>query len=169
MLPVNDQSHDINLEFFQFFYPLMLVLCRLRTHACIEPIKIATARQISIVHPIHKLLYPHFKDTLHVNAFARSSLINAGGKIETHYTTGEYSMEISSAIYKSWRFDKEGLPEDLLKRYKHVRLLRRNLFQISNGSMCIMNGYPKCVNQNCNSRQIINNLIEYKLKESFKH
>ena len=82
------------------------------------------------------LLSPHFKDTLHVNAFARSSLVNAGGKIETHYTTGEYSMEISSAVYKSWRFDKEGLPEDLLKRYKQIWLLGRILYQICNGSIC---------------------------------
>lgn len=69
-----------------------------------------------MMHPIHILLSPHFKDTLHINAFARSSLINAGGKIETHYTAGKYCLEISSAIYKGWRFDQEALPEDLLKR-----------------------------------------------------
>lgn len=88
----------------------------LRTHACIEPFVIATRRQLSAMHPLHVLLSPHFKDTMHINALARSSLINAGGKIETHYTPGQYCMEISSAAYKSWRFDEEALPKDLLKR-----------------------------------------------------
>ncbi|MCO5611431.1 hypothetical protein L7F22_065684 [Adiantum nelumboides] len=88
----------------------------LRTHACVEPFAIATRRQLSAMHPLHVLLYPHFKDTMHINALARSSLINAGGKIESHYTPGKYCMEICSAAYKSWRFDEEALPKDLLKR-----------------------------------------------------
>ncbi|MCO5611429.1 hypothetical protein L7F22_065682 [Adiantum nelumboides] len=88
----------------------------LRTHACVEPFVIATRRHLSAMHPLHVLLSPHYKDTMHINALARSSLINAGGKIESHYTPGKYCMEISSAAYKSWRFDEEALPKDLLKR-----------------------------------------------------
>ncbi|KAI5057554.1 hypothetical protein GOP47_0027569 [Adiantum capillus-veneris] len=88
----------------------------LRTHACVEPFVIATRRQLSAMHPLHVLLSPHFKDTMHINALARSSLINAGGKIESHYTPGKYCMEVSSAAYKSWQFDEEALPKDLLKR-----------------------------------------------------
>eukprot|EP00250_Pteridium_aquilinum_P005211 c15342_g1_i1 orf=435-2912(+) len=88
----------------------------LRTHACIEPVVIATRRHLSQMHPLHALLSPHFKDTMHINALARSSLINSGGKIEGHYTPGKYCMELSSAAYKSWRFDEEALPKDLLKR-----------------------------------------------------
>ncbi|MCO5595620.1 hypothetical protein L7F22_049665 [Adiantum nelumboides] len=93
----------------------------LRTHACIEPIIIATRRQLSIIHPLHVLLLPHFKDTMHINGMARTSLINAGGKIESHYTAGRYCMEISSVAYKSWRLDEEALPHDLLKRGMAVK------------------------------------------------
>ena len=63
-----------------------------------------------------------------MNAFARSSLVDAGGKIETHYTSGVYTMEMSSAVYKSWRFDMEGLPNDLLKRYIYAQMLNKMAF-----------------------------------------
>ncbi|KAK8501769.1 hypothetical protein V6N12_072906 [Hibiscus sabdariffa] len=64
----------------------------------------------------HWLLDPHFKDTLHVNALARAFFLNAGGILETALFTGEYSMRLSSHLYKQWRFDEQALPADLLKR-----------------------------------------------------
>ncbi|KAL7201185.1 hypothetical protein ACSBR1_032983 [Camellia fascicularis] len=88
----------------------------LKTHAVVEPFIIATRRQLSAMHPIHRLLDPHFKDTMHMNALARSVLINSGGILEKTLATGEISMELSSALYKDWRFDEQGLPADLLKR-----------------------------------------------------
>ncbi|KAH9610572.1 hypothetical protein KSS87_003332 [Heliosperma pusillum] len=89
----------------------------LRTHASIESYIIATHRQLSQMHPIYKLLHPHMRYTLEINALARQSLINGGGIIEACFTPGKYSMDISSAAYKSmWRFDMEALPADLLRR-----------------------------------------------------
>ncbi|XP_058102244.1 lipoxygenase 6, chloroplastic [Magnolia sinica] len=89
----------------------------LRTHACMEPYIIATHRQLSSMHPIYKLLHPHMRYTLEINALARQSLINGGGIIEACFSPGKYSMEVSSAAYKSmWRFDMEALPADLLRR-----------------------------------------------------
>lgn len=69
------------------------------------------------MHPIHRLLEPHFKDTLQVNALARSMLLNAGGIFEKMLFTGDISIELSSFLYKSWRFDEQSLPADLIKRY----------------------------------------------------
>ncbi|XP_021685924.2 linoleate 9S-lipoxygenase 6 [Hevea brasiliensis] len=88
----------------------------LHTHAVVEPFIIATRRQLSVMHPIHRLLDPHFKDTMHINALARSILINSGGILEKTLFTGEISMELSSELYKDWRFDEQALPADLLKR-----------------------------------------------------
>ena len=56
---------------------------RLRTHCCMEPYIIAANRQLSDMHTIYKLLHPHFRYTLEINARARQSLVNAGGIIET--------------------------------------------------------------------------------------
>lgn len=90
---------------------------RLRTHAAMEPYIIATHRQLSSMHPIFMLLHPHMRYTLEINALARQSLINGGGIIENCFSPGKYSMELSSAAYKSlWRFDMEALPADLIRR-----------------------------------------------------
>ncbi|KAG6787644.1 hypothetical protein POTOM_003687 [Populus tomentosa] len=89
----------------------------LRTHCVTEPYIIATNRQLSVMHPIHRLLHPHFRYTMEINALARESLINAGGIIENSFSPGKYSMEICSAAYdKLWRFDHEALPNDLISR-----------------------------------------------------
>jgi len=69
------------------------------------------------MHPIHRLLNPHFKDTMHINALARLILINSGGILERILFPGEICMHISSDLYKEWRFNEQGLPADLLKRY----------------------------------------------------
>ncbi|GLT26979.1 hypothetical protein SLA2020_020120 [Shorea laevis] len=89
----------------------------LRTHCATEPYIIAANRQLSAMHPIYRLLHPHFRYTMQINAKARSQLINADGVIESCFAPGKYSMEISSVLYdKLWRFDMEGLPADLIRR-----------------------------------------------------
>ncbi|KAK8484046.1 hypothetical protein V6N11_066627 [Hibiscus sabdariffa] len=88
----------------------------LRTHACMEPFIIAARRNLSAMHPIHKLLHPHMRYTLDINARARELLISADGIIESLFSTKESSMEITSFAYGNWRFDMESLPADLIRR-----------------------------------------------------
>ncbi|KNA25435.1 hypothetical protein SOVF_005490 [Spinacia oleracea] len=89
----------------------------LRTHCCTEPYIIAANRQLSVMHPIYRLLHPHFRYTIEINALARLALINAGGIIEGSFSPGKYACEISSVIYGlEWRFDHEALPADLISR-----------------------------------------------------
>ncbi|GJZ04854.1 lipoxygenase 1, chloroplastic [Tanacetum coccineum] len=88
----------------------------LRTHAAMEPFILSAHRQLSAIHPIYKLLDPHMRYTLDINAIARQNLLNANGVIEQGFTLGRYCMEISAAAYKHWRFDLEGLPADLIRR-----------------------------------------------------
>ncbi|OAY77154.1 Linoleate 13S-lipoxygenase 2-1, chloroplastic [Ananas comosus] len=72
---------------------------------------------LSAMHPIYRLLHPHFRYTMEINAMARESLINAGGVIESCFSPGKYSAELSAAAYgKLWRFDMEALPADLIRR-----------------------------------------------------
>ncbi|XP_047176792.1 probable linoleate 9S-lipoxygenase 5 [Vigna umbellata] len=86
------------------------------THAVVEPFIIATKRRLSVMHPIHRLLNPHFKGTMHINALARLIVINSGGILERILFPGEICMQISCDLYKEWRFIDQGLPADLLKR-----------------------------------------------------
>ena len=76
----------------------------LNPHAVIEPFVIATNRELSVLHPIHKLLHRHFCDTMNINAFAQHVLINGGGIIEVTVFSAKYSIEISSIVYKDYIF-----------------------------------------------------------------
>ncbi|KAL5567210.1 hypothetical protein UlMin_030374 [Ulmus minor] len=94
----------------------------LKTHAVTEPYVIATNRQLSAMHPIYRLLHPHFRYTMEINALAREALINADGTIETAFSPGKLSMELSSAAYDlEWRFDLQALPADLINRGMAVK------------------------------------------------
>ncbi|GJM97973.1 hypothetical protein PR202_ga14943 [Eleusine coracana subsp. coracana] len=94
----------------------------LRTHCCVEPYIIAANRQLSQMHPIYRLLHPHFRYTMEINAQARVNLINAGGIIENNFSPNKYCLELSSVVYRDfWRFDMEDLPNDLIRRGMAVR------------------------------------------------
>ena len=79
---------------------------------------------------IFRLLLPHFRSTLAINAAPRSLLIAAGGAIEgISATVGPYSMPLSSKLYGlTWQFKNEGIAADLTKRWdKQRQLLHRPL------------------------------------------
>lgn len=98
----------------------------LRTHATMEPVVIAANRQLSVLHPIHRLLKPHFRNTLDTNSTARHIVIGSGDQRqsgdlyrnmhEVNFFTGKYGMEMSSKAYASYNFTELAFPNELIKR-----------------------------------------------------
>lgn len=52
------------------------------THLVMEPIALATYRQLAEHHPLHRLIAPHCEGTLPINALAVRLLINQGGRVD---------------------------------------------------------------------------------------
>ncbi|KAA8536607.1 hypothetical protein F0562_029085 [Nyssa sinensis] len=98
------------------FIGYLLISRRLNNNAVIEPFVIATKRPLSVLHPIYKLLHPHFRDIIPINAFARKLLLNADGVLEKTFSLAEFGMEMSAAAYKNWVFPEQALPVNLIKR-----------------------------------------------------
>ncbi|KAF8401691.1 hypothetical protein HHK36_012637 [Tetracentron sinense] len=123
--PEHEQEHGIESSVWQLAKAYaavndsgvhQLISHWLNTHAVIEPFVIATNRQLSVLHPIHKLLHPHFRDTMNINALARQILINAGGVLERTVFPAKFAMEMSAVVYKDWVLPDQALPADLIKR-----------------------------------------------------
>ena len=60
----------------------------LRTHLFMEPIAVATWRQLPSIHPLWKLLSPNLRGTLAINTLGRDKLISAGGVADYSLSTG---------------------------------------------------------------------------------
>ena len=52
------------------------------THMVMAPIAVITNRQLSDRHPVHLLLFPHFRFYLYDNELGRVAFINPGGPVE---------------------------------------------------------------------------------------
>ncbi|XP_078365380.1 allene oxide synthase-lipoxygenase protein-like isoform X2 [Oculina patagonica] len=60
----------------------------LRTHLFMEPIAVASYRQLPTLHPLWKLLSPHIRGVLAINTVGRERLIPAGGVADLTLTVG---------------------------------------------------------------------------------
>ena len=75
-------------------------------HLIIEPIVVASHRQLSENHPLLKLLIPHFRFTININDDAIHSLIIPGGVVATNVGPAISStLELISLAHKAWRWD----------------------------------------------------------------
>jgi arachidonate 15-lipoxygenase len=97
------------------------------THLVIDPIVVATYRQLSDKHPLHQLLAPHFEGTLPINALAVRRLINRDGKVEQLLAPQiESAYKVLSQIRNSFQFRDSFLPNDLQRRGVTVESALKN-------------------------------------------
>jgi arachidonate 15-lipoxygenase len=76
-------------------------------HLIVEPIVVAAHRQLSELHPLLKLLTPHFRFTININDTAIHSLIAPGGTVATNVGPSiESTLELIAQAHKAWRWDE---------------------------------------------------------------
>ncbi|XP_052831145.1 allene oxide synthase-lipoxygenase protein [Octopus bimaculoides] len=87
------------------------------THLLMEGIVIATQRNISLSHPVFKLLAPHTLYLLAINARGLMLLISEGGWVDTTMNIGIVGMfELISRGVKEWRIDVDGCFPEYFKQ-----------------------------------------------------
>ena|GEM_PF-1177021 len=88
-----------------------------RTHMFIEPLVIATQRQLAARHPLGILLRPHFEGTLAQNSRVPVELVNPGGPVDRLLgATLDTSRAFTVGGVHSYPFNDSMLPDTLNRR-----------------------------------------------------
>ncbi|KAL6096376.1 alox12b [Pungitius sinensis] len=89
----------------------------LRTHMMSELFAMATLRNFPMVHPVYKLLAPHFRYTLEIDTLARQLLISDGGALmEFTAVGGAATRKFLRKAAASLTYRDLCLPDDIIGR-----------------------------------------------------
>ena len=84
-------------------------------HLIIEPMVVASHRQLATEHPLLKLLIPHFRFTININDDAIHSLIVPGGVVATNVGPSiESTRALIAQAHRDWRWDQQ-CPDQIFK------------------------------------------------------
>ena len=121
--PIFLPSHGVNWDIAKLM--VMVADCNVsamyfhqaRTHMMIEPMVLATHRQLSVSHPLHVLLDPHFEGTLFINSLGQKSVFAPGGTIETiSAATRDGFRGLAVSAVTGFPFSATALPANLQSR-----------------------------------------------------
>ncbi|XP_077340074.1 polyunsaturated fatty acid lipoxygenase ALOX15B-like [Lithobates pipiens] len=89
----------------------------LHTHLLAEVFSIASIRHLPMGHPVYKLIIPHFRYTLQINALARTRLIGPGGVFDQASVTGKGGIPvIIKKAMAELTYSRLCLPDDIKGR-----------------------------------------------------
>lgn len=91
----------------------------INTHFSVEPFVVAAMRNLSLQHPVYKLMRRHFKYTLAINQGARTTLLAPGGVFDEFMACGGPEMghmQLALRAWAQWRLADMRLPDDLARR-----------------------------------------------------
>ncbi|XP_014860737.1 PREDICTED: hydroperoxide isomerase ALOXE3-like isoform X7 [Poecilia mexicana] len=88
----------------------------LHTHYLAEVFTIATFRCLPTIHPLYKLLIPHFRYTLHINILVRKLLLSPGGALSESSLGVEGLMELMRRDLSQLTYSSLCLPENINER-----------------------------------------------------
>lgn len=88
-----------------------------RTHLLVEPFVVATGRNLPAVHPVTRLLWPHFEGTLFINFAAVFTLLAKGGAVDQLLQgTIDSSKGVAVAGLRAQTFNQSFLPDTFRAR-----------------------------------------------------
>ncbi|XP_072227617.1 hydroperoxide isomerase ALOXE3-like [Leuresthes tenuis] len=89
----------------------------LRTHVMSELFAMATLRSLPMVHPLYKVLVPHFRFTLEIDTLARQLLLSDGGTLREYTAVGgAATLEFLQRASASLTYQDLCLPDDITGR-----------------------------------------------------
>lgn len=138
-----------------------------RTHLFLEPFVVATNRQLSVNHPLYRLLVPHFKGTIFINYLAKEKLIAPGGGVD-YLLSGTIESDAGVAIQSvlGMKFNESFFPETLKKR-KVMDISSLEYYPYRDDGLLVWNAIENWVRSYLktfyNSREDILNDFELKL------
>ncbi|KAI4788197.1 hypothetical protein KUCAC02_036006 [Chaenocephalus aceratus] len=88
----------------------------MRTHFLAEVFAVAALRSFPVIHPMYKLLFPHFRHTLHINTRARLSLLGPDGVLSKSSLGFVGLMELMRRDLSEMTYSSLCLPENIAAR-----------------------------------------------------
>ena len=92
----------------------------MKTHLVMEAFSVASWRQLSSIHPIFQLLFPHLRSIMAINTIGREELVSEGGIVDKTLSIGGGGhTQLLEKTYKGFQFEMLCLPIMLKKRGVH--------------------------------------------------
>uniref|UniRef100_UPI0037E96B61 hydroperoxide isomerase ALOXE3-like n=1 Tax=Semicossyphus pulcher TaxID=241346 RepID=UPI0037E96B61 len=88
----------------------------MKTHFLAEVYTVATLRSFPVIHPIYKLLFPHFRYTLHINTTGRTSLFGPEGALSINSAGYDGLIELMRKALSELTYSSLCLPENISAR-----------------------------------------------------